>query len=87
MVATLLSLVINCVSDSFVKLIGGSLDYMRENIDEIRVFVVNLREIVSLVVSYIQKSLLIKTVHNRFGNLFYCKCCTIFSARNESPTI
>jgi len=86
-VATLLSLVINCVSDSFVKLIGGSLDYMRENIDEIRVFVVNLREIVSLVVSYIQKSLLIKTVHNSFGNLFYCEYCTIFSARNESPTI
>jgi len=86
-VATLLSLVINCVSDSFVKLIGGSLDYMRENIDKIRVFVVNLREIVSLVVSYIQKSLLIKTVHNSFSNLFYCKCRTIFSAKNESPTI
>ena len=87
MVATLLSLVINCVSDSFVKLIGGSLDYMRENIDKIRVFVVNLREIVFLIVSYKQRSSLIKTVHNSFSNLFYCKCCTIFSARNESPTI
>ena len=87
MVATLLSLVINCVSDSFVKLIGGSLDYMRENIDKIRVFVVNLREIVFLIVSYKQRSSLIKTVHNSLSNLFYCKCRTIFSARNESPTI
>ena len=87
MVATLLSLVINCVSDSFVKLIGGSLDYMRENIDKIRVFVVNLREIVFLIVSYKQRSSLIKTVHNSFSNLFYGKCRTISSARNESPTI
>ena len=87
MVATLLSLVINCVSDSFVKLIGGSLDYMRENIDKIRVFVVKVREISSLIVSYIQKSLLIKTVHNSYSNLFYGKCRTISSARNESPTI
>jgi len=86
-VATLLSLVINCVSDSFVKLIGGSLDYMRENIDKIKVFAVNLREIVSLIISYIQKSLLIKTNHNSYSNLFYCKFSTIFSARNESPTI
>tara|TARA_B110000208_G_C11714987_1_gene410707 strand:- start:43 stop:306 length:264 start_codon:yes stop_codon:yes gene_type:complete len=86
-VATLLSLVINCVSDSFVKLIGGSLDYMRENIDKIRVFVVNLREIVFLIVSYKQRSSLIKTVNNSFSKLFYCKCRTIFSARNESPTI
>jgi len=86
-VATLLSLVINCVSDSFVKLIGGSLDYMRENIDKIKVFAVNLREIIFLIIFYKQKSSLIKTVHNSFGNLFYCKYCTIFSARNESPTI
>jgi len=86
-VATLLSLVINCVSDSFVKLIGGSLDYMRENIDKIRVFVDNLREIIFLIIFYKQKSSLIKTIHNSFGNLFYRKCRTIFSARNESPTI
>tara|TARA_R100000544_G_scaffold28685_1_gene15172 strand:+ start:315 stop:578 length:264 start_codon:yes stop_codon:yes gene_type:complete len=86
-VATLLSLVINCVSDSFVKLIGGSLDYMRENIDKIRVFVVNLREIASLIIFYTQKSLLIKTNHNSYSNLFYSKFCTIFSAKNESPTI
>ena len=87
MVATLLSLVINCVSDSFVKLIGGSLDYMRENIDKIRVLVTILREIASLIIFYKQKSLLIKTVQLELSNLFYCKCRTIFSAKNESPTI
>jgi len=86
-VATLLSLVINWVSDSFVKLISGSMDYMRENIDKIRVLAPNLREIVSLIIFYKQKSLLIKTVQIRLGNLFYCKCRTIFSAKNESPTI
>jgi len=86
-VATLLSLVINCVSDSFVKLIGGSLDYMRENIDKIRALVTIVREIVSLIVFYKQKSSLIKTVQNGFSNLFYSKCRTIFSAKNESPTI